>query len=238
MGYSEEQRAVEIDRLLRKRITDGTWPPGHVFHWPQLMEEFELKPWEACSILGPVLKQMRTDGIIESRPYVGVRVAGDGKRWSPPAEFSDRPYDEYIEIVLRKRLNDGRNGKGIYKPGAQFAPLSALSEEFGVSAATIRKATDPLKRQGILILVHNRIYISENLAKFSTEAILTPSGRRKPGKMKLYAFGELHTLAEWANDPRCKVGYKLLYTRYVSGWILEEAMSTPRVFSTVHPPKP
>ncbi|MFF7095773.1 GntR family transcriptional regulator [Streptomyces rubradiris] len=241
MGYekiSKEQRAAEIDRLLRARITDGTWPPGYVFHWPQLMEEFTLQPWEAQAVLGPVLKQMRIDGIIESRPYIGVRVTVDGEHWSPPAEFSNLPYDQYIEITLRRRLNDGRNGKGIYKPGEQFPSLSALAEEFGVSAATARKATDPLKQQNILVLLHPRTYINPNLAKFSTEALLTPSKRRRPGKMKLHAFGELRTLAEWAQDPRCKVTYKVLYSRYASGWILEEALSTPKVFSQIHPPKP
>jgi DNA-binding GntR family transcriptional regulator len=236
---SKMERSARIDRILRARIADGTWPPGHVFTWPQIIEEFSLHFWDVSYVLSPVLRKMRIDGLIESRPYVGVRVVIEGETWSPPAAYAEMPHDEYIEIVLRERLRDGLKGEGIYRPGEQFSPLVDLAEEFGVSPATVRKATTPLKRQKILVLVGtNRTYVASDLAKFSTDELLKPSVRRRPGRMKLEAFGESLTLAEWARHPRCQVDRTVLHTRYVSGWGLENALTTPKSFSRPHPPKP
>ncbi|MEV0472117.1 GntR family transcriptional regulator [Streptomyces prunicolor] len=242
MGYrntTEKERADRIDRALRARIANGIWPPGHPFSWAQLVEEFSLNLWDVGAILSPVLRGIRLDGLIESRPYIGCRVVIEGGSWSPPAEYADLPHDEYIERILRERLHDGLNGKGFYRPGEQFPPLAHLAEEFGVSPATVRKATNPLKHQTILVLVGtNRTYVALDLAKFSTEELLTPSGRRKPGRTKLEAFGELHTLAEWSRHHRCRVDLKVLYSRYEKGWDLEKALAKPKSFTRVHPPKP
>jgi DNA-binding GntR family transcriptional regulator len=242
MGYRstiEKERSDRIDRALRARIANGTWPPGHPFSWAQLVEEFSLNLWDVGAVLSPALRKMRLDGLIESRPYIGCRVVIEGDSWSPPAEYADLAHDEYIERVLRERLHDGLNGKGIYRPGEQFSPLVHLAEEFGVSPATVRKATTPLKRQNILVLVGtNRTYVALDLAKFSTEELLAPSERRKPGRMKLEAFGESRTLAEWSRHRRCRVDLKVLYSRYEKGWDLEKALVTPKSFTRVHPPKP
>jgi DNA-binding FadR family transcriptional regulator len=232
------ERAVRIDTTLRTRIENGTWPPGHTFSWPQLAEEFSLTNTEVTRILAPVLRGMRLDGLIESRRYVGVRVVVEGKPWSPPPGYSNLPHDEYIETILRKRLKDGLRKEGLYRPGEQFTPLADLAEEFGVSIATIRKAVKPLKQQGILVLVNtNRTHISPDLAQFTDEELLRPPARRKPGKTKLRAFGESRPLAEWARDPRCKVTHRVLFTRYVSGWDLETALTAPRSHSWKHPRK-
>ncbi|MFD4554884.1 GntR family transcriptional regulator [Streptomyces sp. NPDC058469] len=242
MGYrytTKKERSERIDQALRARIANGIWPPGHRFSWAQLFEEFSLNSWDVGAVLSPVLREMRLDGLIEPRPYIGCRVVIEGDSWSPPAEYADLPHDEYIERVLRERLHDGLNGKGIYGPGEQFPPLVHLAEEFGVSPATVRKATTPLKSQNILVLVGtNRTYVAPDLAKFSAEELLTPSERRKPGSTKLEAFGELHTLAEWSRHRRCRVDLKVLYSRYEKGWDLEKTLVTPKSFSQVHPPKP
>ncbi|MFF7476990.1 hypothetical protein [Streptomyces sp. NPDC008092] len=236
---SKEARADQIDRALRGRITDGTWPPGHAFTWEQITEEFSIDWWDVPVILSPALRRMRLDGLIESRPYIGVRVVIEGKQWSPPPEYAGLPHDQYIETMLRQRLCDAKDGKGFYRPGEKFASLADLSEEFGVSTATAKKATDPLKRQGILVLIRtNRTHVSPDLAQLSDEEISRKPERLRPGTMLLPAFGEKHTLADWSQNPRCVVDLQVLYQRYVRGWDLERALKTPKVFSRTHAPKP
>ncbi|MFI0511147.1 hypothetical protein ACH3Y9_12620 [Streptomyces sp. WSLK1-5] len=182
---------------------------------------------------------MRTEGLIESRPNVGVRVVVEGENWTPPPGYEDRPHDVYIESVLRERLNDGRLGKGIYRPGGWFSPASILAEEFGVSPATIRKAITPLKDQNILVTVGNRrTIVSPDLDKFSAEELLRAPVRRKPGWGKLEAFGETRSISEWVKDPRCRVSREVLHSRYTLGWEFERALTTPKQFTRVHPPKP
>jgi len=41
------------------------------------------------------------------------------------------------------------------------------------------------------------------------------------------AFTESKTLAQWAEDTRCKVKYATLYYRVNSGWAMEKALTTP-----------
>ncbi|MEV6403951.1 GntR family transcriptional regulator [Streptomyces bobili] len=148
------------------------------------------------------------------------------------------PHDRYIEIVLRERLHDGLKGRGIYRPGKQFSPIADLAEEFGVSPATVRQATNPLKQQKILVVVGNsQTCVASNLTEFSADELLTPSVRRRPGRTKLEAFGESLTMAEWVRHPRCQVDRRVLYSRYVNGWSLERALRTPNSFSQ-SPTKP
>ena len=47
----------------------------------------------------------------------------------------------------------------------------------------------------------------------------------------LEAFGETKIMLAWSNDPRCKVQYKTLHKRLKDGWDVEEAISTPLVFT-------
>jgi hypothetical protein len=48
------------------------------------------------------------------------------------------------------------------------------------------------------------------------------------------AFGETKTIAEWARDPRCIIGYKSLHYRIQRGWDVERALTIP---VRVIPPK-
>jgi hypothetical protein len=43
----------------------------------------------------------------------------------------------------------------------------------------------------------------------------------------LTAFGEVKTVADWAEDPRCQVGYYTLHSRLGLGWPSQRAISMP-----------
>lgn len=47
--------------------------------------------------------------------------------------------------------------------------------------------------------------------------------------VRVEAFGETHTIAEWSRDPRCRVGYKVLQDRIQNqGWSAEDALTIPK----------
>lgn len=62
-------------------------------------------------------------------------------------------------------------------------------------------------------------------------AIITPSGLLRGRKRKarlIEAFGESKSIADWANDPRAKVGKSTIGQRVVAyGWDAERAITTP-----------
>ncbi|MFJ8158404.1 GntR family transcriptional regulator [Streptomyces sp. NPDC094468] len=216
----------QIDASLRTRISDGTWPPGHRFGRAELAAEFGLSNGGVTEALSPVLRALREEGLTESRPNIGLRVTVPGQTWQAPAGYENTPLDEYIEIQLRRRLRDGRHGRGKYRPGAPFPTQDLLADEFGVSAATVRRATKDLAAEGIVV-GRTRKYISDKLAQLSDEEIVKEPTRRKPGKAPLVAFREWKTLANWVRDERCRVNGTVLYACYSEGWHLEAALTTP-----------
>lgn len=56
---------------------------------------------------------------------------------------------------------------------------------------------------------------------------LEDQGRNTARVMKILAFGETKTLADWSRDPRCRTGYLTLYNRLKNGWEPETAITTP-----------
>ncbi|MFE6249535.1 GntR family transcriptional regulator [Streptomyces niveus] len=210
-----------MTHILRTRIANQEWPPGHRFTQTQVAEEFSVKRHQIPNVVAPALRTLREEGILESRPRVGLCVAVEGESWSPAT--SGLTHGEHIETVLRERLH-----KRIYKPGERFPSLHALAEEFKVSVATVRTAIQPLTASGILEIRANARYVSLGLPEIPEEALLRQPERRRPGKHKLSAFGETRSLADWAWDPRCVVDRKTLNNRYRMGWGLERALTTPK----------
>ncbi|WP_210581993.1 GntR family transcriptional regulator [Streptomyces sp. GESEQ-4] len=215
--------AQQLTRIIRTRIETREWPPGHVFTYPQLAEEFSGMHL-VQEVVVRAVRPLREEGLVETRPGVGMRVVIEGESWRPANGQSDLPHDEYIETVLRERLH-----KNIYRPGEQFPTIRVLAEEFGVSGATVSKALRALQGQGILeVRNSNARFVSRALAEIPAEDLLRPPVRRKSGGKKLPAFGERRTLVEWAWDPRCLVDCSVLRSRYSVGWDLEKAMQTPK----------
>jgi hypothetical protein len=57
---------------------------------------------------------------------------------------------------------------------------------------------------------------------------LTENNRNKQSTLFITAFGETKRLAEWAEDPRCKVSRRLLRLRiFKLGWPIDTAILTP-----------
>ncbi len=54
------------------------------------------------------------------------------------------------------------------------------------------------------------------------------SANNKTNNRVMTAFGEAKTVAQWARDVRCRVGYKTLSVRLWRGWVLTRALLTPR----------
>ncbi|MFD8609651.1 GntR family transcriptional regulator [Streptomyces sp. NPDC059631] len=213
-----------LNRELRSRIREGTWPPGHVFTQFQITEEFSLEPWEVSEVLTPVLRKMHFDGLTELCPEEGgIVVRAGGESWRPAACYYSFPHDEYIEMVVRERLH-----RKHYLPGVKFTPLTGLAEEFGVSLWTVRDALRPLQDQGILVTHTNYTFVSHRLLYVPVGELLREPVRRRIGrKDELQAFGESRTMSDWSRDPRCQVNNKVLYSRYVMGWDFEKALTTP-----------
>ncbi|MEU3982044.1 GntR family transcriptional regulator [Streptomyces sp. NPDC026672] len=232
-GLMKDQ-AIELTGILRLRIETRKWPPGHIFSYLQVAEEFSLTVNHMPYVIFPAVRTLREEGLLESRPRVGIRVVIEGESWSPPDENSGLPHDVYIEAVLRARLH-----RKIYKPGELFPQLHVLAEEFGVSIATVRKSVRALQGQGILEVQNVRFrFVSHRIIEIPVKELLQLSARRTPGRQKLEAFGETRTLAEWAQDPRCKVNGNVLYNRYNLGWDLEKAIKTPKIIQNTRPRSP
>jgi len=58
---------------------------------------------------------------------------------------------------------------------------------------------------------------------------LEQQNRNRRDNVRVKAFGEIKLLKEWAEDPRCKVGYATLHDRFRRrGESIEDAIATPR----------
>lgn len=59
--------------------------------------------------------------------------------------------------------------------------------------------------------------------------------RNKSTNVFCEAFGETKSIADWAEDHRCKVNYRTLRARISDyGWSIEEAVATPEIEATLH----
>lgn len=225
------EQAGRLEQIIRRHIDDRKWPPGHEFTMANIAEEFSLQLTQIPNIVSPVVVKLRNDGLLETRPGVGIRVVTQEKTWGIADYGSALPHDQHIERILRERLY-----LGIYPPDKRFPALPHLAREFGVSPDTVRKAIRSMQSQGIFELPKSNIrFVSPAVAHLPMEVLLHPPIRRRPGKRKLGAFGEEHTIADWAVHPRCVIDRTTLYERYATNWDLEAALQTPK--NPVPPPK-
>lgn len=137
------------------------------------------------------------------------------------AALTDDELDDVIRAAAReKRRRVGRRGG---RP-------PRLVTAFGETKTLAGWAADP--RCGVAVTgLRRRLDV---LGWEPERAITTPHRLdvpkpAPPRRWPLHAaFGESRTLADWARDPRCRVGRRVLQLRVVRlGWDVERAITTP-----------
>ncbi|MFG3026659.1 GntR family transcriptional regulator [Streptomyces sp. NPDC048254] len=210
-----------VHASVTHRVKQGEWPPGHVFTWPQVSEEFGVR----IRAVGYAMQLLRYEKVVEARPHIGTRVVLlTGESWSPPGE-ERRSHAHFIEKAVRGRLADD-----VYRPGSLFPSLSCLAEEFGVSVATVRSGLRALKEANILEAVGNTgTFVTDRVRQLNLDALLECSPASRERGEPISACGESKSLHAWSKDPRCVVTFDVLKTRVIIyGWDLKRALESPK----------
>ncbi|MEU9841318.1 winged helix-turn-helix domain-containing protein [Actinomadura sp. NPDC048032] len=131
---------VYITRVLRHRLTDGTYTPG-----ARLPSEAVL-----CTEFGVVrstvrraLSALQTEGLITVRPGVG--------RFVPDPNVPPRTRTEHIAAKLRQQIETGQ-----FQAGDALPSENQLARRHGVSRSTARAALITLETAGLVTCVHGR----------------------------------------------------------------------------------
>ncbi|MGI5203265.1 winged helix-turn-helix domain-containing protein [Spirillospora sp. CA-108201] len=129
-----------ITRVLRHRLTDGTYAPG-----ARLPSEAAL-----CAEFGVVrstvrraLSALQAEGLITVRAGVG--------RFMPVPDVRPRTRTEDIAAQLRHQIETGR-----FRAGAALPSENQLARSHGVSRSTARAALLTLEAAGLVTCVHGR----------------------------------------------------------------------------------
>jgi DNA-binding GntR family transcriptional regulator len=128
---------VYITRVLRHRLTDGTYAPG-----PRLPSEAAL-----CAEFGVVrstvrraLSALQAEGLITVRAGVG--------RFLPNPDAPPRTCTEHIAAKLRHQIETGR-----FQAGDALPSENQLARRHGVSRSTARTALVTLEAAGLATCV-------------------------------------------------------------------------------------
>jgi hypothetical protein len=146
-------------------------------------------------------------------------------------------FDEFRKWAMENGYRPGLfidriDGNGNYDPGncrwatpaesAQNRDGRVLISAFGETKHLQEWAEDPRCTVSVATL-DSRIRV----CGWSPEkAISTPVWHGRKGAVMLTAWGETRSMKEWAEDPRCTVGYSGLQRRIKNGWPPERAIST------------
>jgi DNA-binding GntR family transcriptional regulator len=131
---------VYITRVLRHRLTDGTYGPG-----TRLPSEAAL-----CAEFGVVrstvrraLSALQAEGLITVRAGIG--------RFVPDPDAPPRTRTEHIATKLRHQIDTGRIQAGEALPSEK-----QLARRYGVSRSTARAALITLEAAGLVTCVHGK----------------------------------------------------------------------------------
>ena len=131
---------VYITRVLRHRLTDGTYAPG-----TRLPSEAAL-----CAEFGVVrntvrraLSALQAEGLITVRAGVG--------RFVPVPNVQPRTRTEDIAAKLRHQIETGR-----FQPGDVLSSEKQLARRHGVSRSTARTALITLEAAGLVTCVQGK----------------------------------------------------------------------------------
>lgn len=215
---------AQLADILRNRIREGVWPPGHCFTWKEINTEFNLSAERLDWVVLSAMIILKKEGLIESRPYFGSRVTLEGATWNPESDIPGITHAQHIETVMRERI-----ASGVYSVGAQIPTIDKLRAEFGVSSGTVVRGLCPLREQGF-IEVRGRLgqFVTPLVESAASEELLTLSAKTFQRHDQVNAFGTAKSLADWSRDERCVVDLGVLKNRHILyKWPLEDALTTP-----------
>ena len=181
----------------------------------------------------PVDQDRLTEGQIEhasrlleprpKRPYGRLITA-----WGETKSFTDWLADPRCKVRQRatayRRLDDlgWSPEESLGTPARKMTPFSAnLLRAFGYEL-TIKEWLE----SDMCVVGYGTLKNRLDHGWEPELALSEPSGEPAPPRV-LEAFGERKRLADWANDPRCKVGPVTIMGRIKRGWTTEDAIGTP-----------
>lgn len=141
-------RALEVEKIIRDRIMDGTYPSGRRLpSQPEMASEFKL----AERTIGLVMAKLREQGYLYTLRYRGSYV-NEKDHW--PTELPDssksRSKGRNSDAEKALRIIRGRIVDGTYRFNKRMPGYNTLAAELGVSNRQIRKAISVLERGGYL----------------------------------------------------------------------------------------
>ncbi|MFE9417131.1 GntR family transcriptional regulator [Streptomyces griseofuscus] len=132
-------QARALAATLRVDIESGAWKGDQVYTQVQLCARYgasEFHVYEA-------VRQLRAQGVVETRSGVGVRPTAADRSWTVPGGVR---LATHVGQVIRDRITSR-----VYPAGEPLPPLRVLVREFEVSRSVIWESTKPLKADGLLL---------------------------------------------------------------------------------------
>ncbi|MFC5751689.1 winged helix-turn-helix domain-containing protein [Actinomadura rugatobispora] len=141
---------VHITRVLRHRLTDGSYTPG-----ARLPSEAAL-----CAEFGVVRNTVRRAlSVLQAEGLITVR-AGVG-RFVPDPDTQPRTSTEHIAASLRHQIETGR-----FQAEDALPSEKQLARRHDVSRSTARAALLALETAGLITCVHGKgRYVSQDVPK-------------------------------------------------------------------------
>ncbi|MEU4821834.1 winged helix-turn-helix domain-containing protein [Actinomadura sp. NPDC023710] len=139
---------VYITRVLRHRLTDGTYTPGtRLPSEAALCAEFSV----ARNTVRRALSALQAEGLLTVRPGVG--------RFAHDPDARPRTRTEHIAAKLRHQIESGR-----FQAGDALPSEKELARRHGVSRSTARTALITLEAAGLVACVHGKgRYVSQDV---------------------------------------------------------------------------
>ncbi|MFI8075964.1 GntR family transcriptional regulator [Streptomyces sp. NPDC086033] len=139
-----------LAEVLRRRITDGTYPPGSVFPASSVLKAtFGLSTHTVFMAKRTLIRE----GLLESPPGDALTLVRVGPGQSVPN------YKQELVTTLRRRIE-----QGVYPPGTRIPKTADLAEELGVGPTAMLWAINQLREEGRLKCVGRTYVIAKGLS--------------------------------------------------------------------------
>jgi hypothetical protein len=239
-AWMTDPRCVVHDvRLVRQRLRQG-WAveaalttPGKLAGPPELSAFGETKPLRAwaddprCVVPRTHLRGRLRRGWPLERALTTPAHHSTQRKLLPAfgesqslADWIRDPRCVVAQATVCARMKRGWTLEAALTTPALPYPHSKSLLAFGERKAMSEWLRDPRCRVGRDAL---NVRLAQGWAPET--ALTTPPGARRG--QSLAAFGETHSLTEWAADPRCVVSAATLTARLSAGWPVDDALTTP-----------